>query len=756
MLRPHAQQAAVLRRAADLDPRAVTQFFERMASDYFERFAPADVAAHIRLAAGLSAARPAAVTLRPVAGGRFDLVVVAYDYPAEFAVLTGLVSAFGLNIESGDIYTFSDTGGGGTPAGSRILRPPAPPVTRRGGAAPGGGRKKIVDRFRVRPLAGARFDAAQQAALVGAIEQAIGLLQSGRPEHAIEQVNRRLVEYLARIRAPLAGLLQPVAITFDNRASGAWTVIEIRSKDTPAFLYALSNALALRGIYIHRVLIENTAGNVHDTLYVRDRRGRKIADPDEQQVLRFAVAMIKQFTYYLAAAADPARALRHFDRLLDQFLSAGSGRRALALLERGDTLDLLARLLGASDFLWEDFLRMQFDNLLPVIRGLRRHPLAAGREAHRRALRRFVGRARGFDDATRRLNEYKDREMFRIDLAYLDQPRARLVHFSRALTALAEAVILEAEALCRRRLGARHGPPQTPAGKPVPFAVFGLGKFGGAEMGYASDIELLFVYRGPGATGGREPIAAQEFFEHLVHAIVGAIEAKQAGIFQIDLRLRPHGQAGPVAVAFESFRGYYSAAGAAAPFERQALTKLRWIGGDATLGRAVEAQRDAFVYSGLPWDRAAALHLRRRQMQELVRPGTVNVKYSPGGVVDIEYAVQYLQIQHGQREPRLRTPSTLAALAALEQTGRISRREQAQLREAYLFLRALIDALRIVRGNARDLVLPPRASEDFAFLARRLFGGTEWQAAARRLEQEIRRHMQRSHGFFEARFGPLT
>lgn len=736
-MQPSAAYIAALRRhAEDLDPRAVAQFVQRLAPDYFACFTVAEVAEQIRLAAGLTTTRPAAVRLRPLAAGLFDLVVVAYDYPAEFAVITGWISAFGLDIAAGDIYTFAQV--------------------------EGGGRKKIVDRFRVRPLAGATFDPPRQAELARALEETIGLLARGRPERAIEQVNRRLVEYLSRIRAPLVGLLHPVEIRFDNRRAADWTVIEIRSKDTPAFLYTLSNALALRGIYIQRVLIENADGDVHDTLYVRDQRGRKLVDSNEQQVLRFAVAMIKQFSYYLAAAPDPARALRHFDRLLDQFLAGATARRTRALLERADTLDLLAKLLGASDFLWEDFLRMQFDNLLPVIRGARRRPIAADREAHRRALRRFLGRARGVDAAKRRLNEYKDRQMFRIDLEHLDTSRDRpraagpafdRTEFSRALTALTEAVILEAEALCRRRLTARHGPPESSRRKRLPFAIFGLGKFGGAEMGYASDVELLFVYDGSGRTPGRAALSAPEFFERLVQAVVATVEAKREGIFQIDLRLRPHGAAGPVAVALETFRNYYRPGGGAAPFERQALTKLRCIGGDATLGRAVEAHRDAFVYSGLPWDRAAARRLRERQMRELVRPGDVNVKYSAGGVVDIEYAVQYLQIENGNRDRHLRTPSTLAALAALARAGQISRDAHERIREAYLFLRAVIDALRIVRGNARDLVLPPRGSDDFRFLARRLFGGADWEAAARRLNDELRRQMDRSHAFFADRFG---
>jgi len=106
-----------------------------------------------------------------------------------------------------------------------------------------------------------------------------------------------------------------------------------------------------------------------------------------------------------------------------------------------------------------------------------------------------------------------------------------------------------------------------------------------------------------------------------------------------------------------------------------------------------------------------ALHLRRRQIRELVKPGKVNVKYSPGGIIDIEYAVQYLQILHGKDHPELRTPSTLEALDSLRRLKIISQKEQDHLRRAYIFLRTLIDGLRMVRGNARDLILPEPATD---------------------------------------------
>jgi glutamate-ammonia-ligase adenylyltransferase len=254
--------------------------------------------------------------------------------------------------------------------------------------------------------------------------------------------------------------------------------------------------------------------------------------------------------------------------------------------------------------------------------------------------------------------------------------------------------------------------------------VCALGKCGGREPGFASDIELMFVYAGNGQTTGPRVISTAEFYEKVVQTFVGAIQAKREGIFEIDLQLRPYGKAGSLAVSLEAFRRYYAPGGPAWAYERQALVKLRPIAGNAELGQQVVALRDAYVYTGQPFDATAMRAMRERQIRHLVAGGTLHPKYSPGGLVDVEYLVQGLQITHGARDPRLRATNIRQAMAALAEAGILSPDDYTQLRKAHTFLRWLIDALRVVRGNARDITVPPPDSEEFAFLARRLrYGG---------------------------------
>jgi [glutamine synthetase] adenylyltransferase / [glutamine synthetase]-adenylyl-L-tyrosine phosphorylase len=725
---------AVVAACPEVDPSEVREFLARIGDDYRARFAPEEMAAHVRLAAGLDEAHPARLSVQAREARVFDVVVVAFDYFSELSVLCGLLASFGLDIEWGSVFTFGP-GDKAPVRGSRSARRATP--------------KKIVDLFRVRLLPEEDdFDAQGRAGLEAELLQLVRLIGDGRYDEARDRLDRRLVEHLERVKRRFGGILYPVEVRFDNAADPRWTVLEVEARDTPAFLFAVTRALSARGVYVHRVEIENRGRDVHDRFHVSDRRGAKIESAGEQDALRTAIVLTKQFTHVLPWAPDPAKAARHFDQLLDKLMEKGARPR---LLQEEEGLARLARLLGSSDFLWDDFLRMQFESLMPVLDELktRPRPEPAAVEAELRAV---VAAATDHGAARRALNRARDRQMFLIDLQHLVDPSLGIESFSRAITGLAEAVVRVSLEACDRELARLYGALRADPAQSAALALFGLGKFGGAEMGYASDLELLFVRDGAGKTDGTG-LPADEYFGRLALELAGFIEARAGGLFHIDLRLRPYGRNGPMVSSRAQIEDYYRAGGGAEPFERQALIKLRFIAGDPALGRAVTAHRDAFTYGGAPWDRAMAVHLRERQRRELVRPGEVNLKYSEGGLLDVEYGVQYLQIEHGFESPELRTPTTLVALARLHAAGLVSDSELAELREGYLFLRRAIEALRMVRGEARDLVLPPDGSDALQFLARRLgYAGASWAEGARRLQGDVDAHRRRIGTFYARRF----
>ena len=476
--------------------------------------------------------------------------------------------------------------------------------------------------------------------------------------------------------------------------------------------------------------------------------GGKIQSQADQQELRTAAALLKEFTYYLSWAPDPGKALDHFDQFLDQLLEQPQRASTLSSLTQSSTLEHLAQLFGSSDYLWEDLLRRQHDNLLPMMRKYQKGPLVRSKAILRKTIEKRLQQGKTIPQKKRNLNQWKDEELFRIDMRHL-LDNSVLPNFSHALTNLADVILEYALEQSYRAIKPKASKTTMP-----PMAIFGLGKLGGGELGYASDIEILFVYENPKTKGNRKASKlSTDFYEHWAQEFLQWIEAKQEGIFHIDTRLRPFGDKGTLANSREEIQDYYRIEGAAASFERQAFIKLRFVAGNRTLGKAVEAHRRRFVYGTEPWDVKAALHMRQRQMKELVKPHITHVKYGPGGLLDVEYMIQYLQLIHGHQYPSIQTPNTLEAIDRLCHESLLTLGEGESLLNDYVFLRHLIDGLRIVRGNAKDLVLPPSGSDEMVFLARRLgMGTTDWQKSAQTFEESTHERMATIHQRFLRRF----
>ena len=479
-------------------------FLDRMDPDYFSSFTPDTIARHIHLASKLTLDNPCELSSLSLNNSRYEITVVAYDYFSEFAAICGLLSAFGLNIDEGRIFTF------GEEQPSRVARSSISSSTRRRSKSrPGLSRKKIVDVFVVHPVDDVTWTPATSERLHTELKRIMSLLDDNRFQEARQQVNRRLIEQLSKRRSAFSGLLHTVHITFDNHRSPTETVMDIQSDDTPAFLYAFANALAMRNIYISKAQFANEGGKLHDRFYVRNRYGQKVIDQADQQQLRLTAALIKQFTHALTWAPDPAKALEAFDQFLDLIVeeSRQAGKKqAWDFINDKKTYPLLARLLGASDFLWEDFLRRQHVNLLPLLKDYRDAPLIKPQVNLRKELNRVIAKVK--TDAARKeaLNRFKDQELFRIDMKHILEPATSLPDFSLAISELAEVIVERSFIDCQAKLTKLYGAPRLPNKKPCPSAILGAGKFGGRELGYASDIEVLFVYGGPGRTSSKQCI----------------------------------------------------------------------------------------------------------------------------------------------------------------------------------------------------------------------------------------------------------
>jgi len=716
----------------------------RLEKAYSATFSEPDIEQHALLAERISDEEPVLVEAVP-AGDDWRVTIVGYDYRGELSLICGLLLVHGFDILEGEVFTYEPLAaadhGASRPARSawrrqsprRPLRRPEPVTP---AARPEDVRQKIVDVFTVRPVRGPVGPEAFQK-YAEELGELLRQLQSGDPEAAHGALVKRVAQTLRSTAVKTPSTLFPVHIEIDNAASDQFTVLRIQSDDTSGFLYELTNALAFSGVYISRVRVQSEGDQVFDTLFVTDGKGQKILDPQKQRELTAATVLIKHFTHLVPRSPNPEGALLHFREFVAQLFTRPDWMSELASLESSGVLEALAQLLGVSDFLWNDFLRMQHANLFPVVRDIDALVTAKSREALESELQSALRSATTAEARREVINAFKDREMFRVDMRHILGHIREFSRFSEELTDVAEVVVASASAMSYSELAVQYGAPFLKEGEPAASSVCALGKCGGRELGFASDIELMFLYAGEGKTKGPQVISTTEFYVKLVEGVTHAIRAHREGIFEIDLRLRPFGRAGSLAVSLEAFRSYFGPQGAAWPYERQALVKLRPIAGDGPFGTRIVALRDELIYTGEAFDVAAMRGMRERQIRQLVNPGTFNAKLSPGGLVDVEYLIQGLQITHGRQFSELRLTNTLMAIDALGRVGVLTADDAAKLAEAYTFLRQLIGALRIVRGNAKDLTVPCEETEEYDFLARRL----GYDDDLPRLRRDLDRHV---------------
>ncbi len=731
-----------------IDEKIISGHLDRLGEAYFKKFNNEDVIAHIKSISALTSSNPAEASIVRTRDNNIECTVTAFDYPSEFSLIAGLLSGTGLNILSGDVFTYERKNrevkkGRGK---RRFLSITTDQTERR----------KIVDFFSGYLTSSMSFEDWKQY-FIENLNSIISFLEDGSDDSvtmAKNRVNEMVVRQLARMDKEAEPVLYPVELSVDND-SGPFTRLRVVSQDTPAFMYALSNALALNNILIEHVRIRTFHGRVEDRLDLTDSRGDKIEDRETIERIKFSVLLTKQFTYFLAKAPDPYTALSRFEVIIKDIVRQPFREEWLRHLTDPGNLKDLARLLGASDFLWEDFIRLQYESLLTVFDSAEKKArLSDPVNDMPQRLDLELKDADSFEERKKIINRFKDQETFLIDLDHILEPELDYKFLARKLTFLAELIINRTAGIIYDDLCNQYGRPKTEKCLDVKYAIVGLGKLGGEAIGYASDLELIFIYEDKGKTDGEKSITNAEFFNLMVKGIYQFVEAKREGIFQIDLRLRPHGNSGPLAVSLESFCQYYGKGGQAHSIELLSLVRMRCIGGDGELGSHLESIRDEVVYFSEIIDIKAVREMREKQFRERNVPEKINAKYSPGGLVDLEYGVQTLQVMYGKDIKDIRTHSIHAALKALKENGYMTYEIHDRLTEAYRFLRELINGLRMLRGSAIDLFLPETDTSEFEHLARRMgyrIGGAI--SPAQQLYIDLETHMAGVRVFAEKYFG---
>ena len=400
---------------------------------------------------------------------------------------------------------------------------------------------------------------------------------------------------------------------------------------------------------------------------------------------------------------DPDRALARFDALLTRL---PAGVQVLSLLHRNPALlDRVAGILGAAPQLADHLARNA-----AAMDGLLAGTLAPNGADPSAALPALVKDARHLEEALDVARRLATERKFEIDAAALEG--ALDADTAGELRSdLAEAAIAALLPRVAADFAERYG--RVPGGA---LAVAALGKLGGREMLPGSDLDLVLVYDheedAAGSEGGRRSLAPSEYFIRLAPQVVSAITAPGAEgrLWEVDMRLRPSGSKGPVAARLASFERYHREE--SWTWERMALTRARVIAGPPALKRRVaEALRAAVARR--PGAAEAALAdagaMRARMLRELPPEGPWDLKAMPGGLVEVEFVAQALQLRHAAERPEVLATTTRVALTRLGKAGLLEAEEAEALIRADRLWRTAIGLIRLTIGKSREEALPAPA-----------------------------------------------
>jgi [glutamine synthetase] adenylyltransferase / [glutamine synthetase]-adenylyl-L-tyrosine phosphorylase len=315
------------------------------------------------------------------------------------------------------------------------------------------------------------------------------------------------------------------------------------------------------------------------------------------------------------------------------------------------------------------------------------------------------------------LRRWRTREMVRIawrDLAGF----ATIEQTLQEQSAFAHSAIRQAQLHASRMLLQRHGVPRSASGIAQTLVVVGMGKLGGGELNFSSDIDLVFLFPEHGDTDGARPLANEDYFTRLGQLLIRLLEARTAEgfLFRVDMRLRPFGDSGALVASFGAFEDYLQGQGR--DWERYAWVKARPMTGEAQYARIYDSAVRPFVYRRyLDYGVFESLREMKAMIEREVerRDLADNVKLGPGGIREIEFLAQSLQLIRGGRESWLRTQSLLKVLPLLDRSRLLPPGAAAELRAAYDFLRTVENRLQ-ERDDEQIHVLPvtPAARDSLA------------------------------------------
>jgi glutamate-ammonia-ligase adenylyltransferase len=428
----------------------------------------------------------------------------------------------------------------------------------------------------------------------------------------------------------------------------------------------------------------------------------------------------------LAASADPDSAFAQFDRFVSR--QPGGVQLFSLLLANPQLLKLIATVAGSAPRLSDAMARAPqvLDALLDP--GFI-HELPSRAELDRQLLAQITS-AGDYESTLNAARRFAREQMFRVGLQVVDGT-AQAEIAGAAFAAIAECIIAGLLDAVKRELGVSAGVIEGSS-----FAVIAMGRLGGREMTAGSDLDLIFVYDVPenaDVSDGPRPLAPTVYFARMAQRLISALttQTSEGGLYDVDMRLRPSGNQGPVAVRLDSFNRYYTTRDAWT-WERLALTRARVIAAPDHLRERVEATIRAGLVAGATGRKlkTEVRDMREKLAAQFPAKSMWDLKFAPGGMVDVEFIAQFLQLKHGPRTASVFDQNTLEALRRLKLAGALSDGDADCLIDGCELQHALTQVLRIAIDGVLD---PEAATPGLKALLSRAGDAEDFQALERKL-----------------------
>jgi len=428
----------------------------------------------------------------------------------------------------------------------------------------------------------------------------------------------------------------------------------------------------------------------------------------------------------MATTAAPDDAFMRFDEFVTR-LPAGVPLFSL-FYSNPSLLELVAEILGNAPRLAEHLAR--HTTVLDTVLSPSFFEAPPDLPALRAELNRVLAEASDFQEVLDSSRRWAKDKKFQVGVQTLRNMRTP-DQAARAFSDIGDAILAELAPKVEEEFARAHG--HVPGGG---WCILAMGKMGGREMTATSDMDLILVYDAPEdaeESDGTRPLGVATWFARLTQRIVNALTAKTAegDLYEVDMRLRPSGSSGPIAASFQSFEKYQ--AEAAWTWEHMALTRARVVTGEAKVSAKVEqAMRDVLTRPRDP-DRLVldVAEMRERMAKEHKAASPWEVKHLRGGLVDIEFTAQYLQLRHGREHPEILSTNTRDALERAEQAGILARADLDALIEAWRLWSAVQLVLRQTIAGAFDEKTAPRGLKDVLVQAA---GLTDFKTLVDRME----------------------